>query len=477
MNQSKLQTLIILALCVAAFGVDTKSSKINAQKSRGFEPVTEQISLSIRGLNSTDILADSDSDTDTDTVTQNYFVEVFESSEDAFDLTYHSVTFVPTQDGVSYTAEVQLIPQLPADPTKGINLGLGDDTFSFVKLGASELVSLYGVSFNGFYVGSNGYITFTEGDQDYTESLEDQFDTLRISGLFHDFNPSAGGQVNWQQLPDRVVVNWLNVPEYGTNNSSTFQIILFFDGKIQISWSSVEDMWGIVGLSDGLGVPPDFQETDFSELSQPPVPPITDDYLTEQFTPVENPFDLDFKSVMFFPTANGASYSGYLEDISDLPTYPFDGTYLKLRDDNFVWVRLSSQSRVRIFNQSFSSFFVGSNGYITFTQPDNTFIETLADHFDTLRISGLFTDLTLSYTGVATAKQLFDRVAISWLGVPEFENTAPNTFQIEMFYDGRIRISWLDIGSRSNIVGLSNGLGLPPDFVQTDFSVEYSAKP
>jgi hypothetical protein len=43
-----------------------------------------------------------------------------------------------------------------------------------------------------------------------------------------------------------------------------------------------------------------------------------------------------------------------------------------------------------------------------------------------------------------------------------------------MFYDGRIRISWLEIGSENNIVGLSDGLGLSPDFKETDFSVRYA---
>jgi hypothetical protein len=41
---------------------------------------------------------------------------------------------------------------------------------------------------------------------------------------------------------------------------------MYFDGKIQISWLTIEADTGIVGLSDGLGVPEDFEEVDFSEL-------------------------------------------------------------------------------------------------------------------------------------------------------------------------------------------------------------------
>jgi hypothetical protein len=402
-------------------------------------------------------------------------VEQFTSEADAFDLQFMSITFEPVGDGTSYTAQIQQITQLPTEPSGGTNLGLGDDDFAFVKLASPAMVSIYGNSFSGFYVGSNGYITFTEGDQEYSESIENQFNTLRVSGFFHDLNPSAGGKVSWKQLDDHAAVTWQNVPEYGTNNSNTFQIELFFDGRIRLSWLEVDAESGIVGLSNGEGVPPDFEETDFSEISTtPPPPPEVSDYLAEEFIINDHPFDLQNTSVTFTPAANGASYTGSLHDITELPTDPSIGTKLPLGDDNYVLVGLSNQAQVRIFNQSFPAFFVGANGYITFTRGDTDFSPTLAKHFDTLRISGLYCDLTAAYTGTISSAQLSNRVAVTWLNVPEFSNTAPNTFQIEMFYDGRVRLSWLEIGSRSNIVGLSNGLGLPPDFVETDFSVQYA---
>jgi hypothetical protein len=88
---------------------------------------------------------------------------------------------------------------------------------------------------------------------------------MRISGLFNDLNPSGDGLVSWKQLADRVVVTWENVLEYGSNNSNTFQIEMYFDGRIQLSWLGIGAENGIVGLSDGLGVPEEFEETDFSE--------------------------------------------------------------------------------------------------------------------------------------------------------------------------------------------------------------------
>jgi len=402
----------------------------------------------------------------------DYPVEQFTSGADAFDLENTSILFTPNASGSGYSGEVETISQLHTNPSGGTNLNLGDDDSAFVKLAGSATVSIYGSEFTGFYVGSNGYITFTEGDQDYSESLAEHFDTLRVSGLFRDLNPTAGGQVSWRQLSTHAAITWQNVREYGSNSPNTFQIELAYDGRIRLSWLGMAAQSGIVGLSDGAGLPPDFQETDLSELSGTTPPPI-DDFLTEQFAANADPFDLEYTSVTFTPTADGTSYTGSQQSITSLPTNPAGGTNLGLRDDIWVRVGFSNQARVRIFNQSFSSIYVGSNGYITFTQGDTDPSESLEEHFETLRISGLYTDLIATHSGRVTGKQLSNRVAITWEDVPEFSNTAPNTFQIEMYYDGRIRLSWLEIGSPSNIVGLSDGQGLPPDFEETDFSVQY----
>ncbi|MHC4323917.1 MAG: hypothetical protein ACYSUX_06560 [Planctomycetota bacterium] len=408
-------------------------------------------------------------------IVDNFLTEQFEGDGDNFDLMNQSITFVPTPDNESYIPEIQQILQLPTDPAGGNNLELSDDDSVFVKLSRLTTVSIYGFNFNSFFVGSNGYITFTQGDQEYADTLPNHFDLLRISGLFRDLNPSNGGQISWKYIKDGVAVTWEQVPEYSSNNSNTFQIELFNDGRIRMSWLGIDSEGGIVGLSDGAGVPPDFQEIDFSELPKGPLPPppLVDDFLTEEFT-VDDIFDLQYSSVMFTPTSDGASYTGLLQDIEQLPTNPVGGINLRLGDDNFVLVGLSNQARVKIFNQSFRRFYVGVNGYITFTTGDTDFSQTLEEHFEILRISGLYYDLTASYEGKVTAKQLSNRVAVTWEQLPGFSNTSPNTFQIEMFYDGRIRLSWLEIGSPESIVGLSNGLGLSLDFEETDFSVDYA---
>jgi hypothetical protein len=218
---------------------------------------------------------DSFGQMDTDEVIVNvvtefrqYLTEHFTGVLDPFDLSFKSIMFTPAADGGSYTACIRQISQLPTSPAGGIELALDDDSFEFVGLGDQKSVSIFGSSFTGFYVGSNGYIVFSEGDEELFESLSSHFDTKRISVLFSDLDPSAGGMVSFLQLPDRVAVTWENIPEYGSTNSNTFQVEMYFDGRIQLSWLGVDASEGLVGLSQGLGVPIDYQDTDFSESPQ-----------------------------------------------------------------------------------------------------------------------------------------------------------------------------------------------------------------
>ena len=129
-------------------------------------------------------------------------------------------------------------------------------------------MSIYDSNFSTFYIGSNGYITFTEGFIDYNESFADHFDTMQISALFDDLSPNQGGTISWKQMSDRAVITWEEVPDYNTGNLNTFQVEMYFDGQIRMAWLSVDEVQdGLVGLSQGLGVPDDFQETD---ITKPP---------------------------------------------------------------------------------------------------------------------------------------------------------------------------------------------------------------
>ncbi|MFH1748307.1 MAG: C25 family cysteine peptidase [Planctomycetota bacterium] len=193
----------------------------------------------------------------------DYFTEEFLVGYD-FDLDYMSLTIVP--DGTIDYYEVcgDPITELPTDPTGGTPLNLSDDSYEYVF--PMQEVSLYGTSYAWFYVNSNGHLTFIDGDNNPDETPTRHFSAPRVSGVYDDLDPSSGGAVSYVETGDRVAVTFLDVPEYETTNTNTFQIELFFDGTIRLSWLNVDSVDSMVGLSEGIGVPADFLDSDLSEV-------------------------------------------------------------------------------------------------------------------------------------------------------------------------------------------------------------------
>lgn len=189
------------------------------------------------------------------------FTELFDGESDLDNL---SILFTLGDPNGFYAACAAPITSLPIDPAGGTPLTLSDDDYAIALLSDGATVSLYGASYSRFYIGSNGYITFVSGDDEYLASLENHFDAPRISGLFDDLNPTMGGAITWQQLSNRAVVTWSNVPEWGESNSNTFQVEMYFNGHIRLSYLSVGATGGLAGLSAGNGVDPEFYETDLS---------------------------------------------------------------------------------------------------------------------------------------------------------------------------------------------------------------------
>ena len=156
------------------------------------------------------------------------------------------------------------VTAFPTDPTGGTALILTDDSYAPVNLTGGKSVSLYGTSRTNLFVGSNGYITFDSGDSEYRGTYTYHFGKPRVSGFFADYNPGSGGTISVRQLDDRLAATWQNVPEYDTTNSNNFQVELFFDGVIRITWLRIDIPAGVAGLSQGLGVPAGFAASDLS---------------------------------------------------------------------------------------------------------------------------------------------------------------------------------------------------------------------
>jgi hypothetical protein len=199
------------------------------------------------------------------------------------------------------------------------------------------------------------------------------------------------------------------------------------------------------------------------------------DFYTESFESGGN--DLDYLSLIFVPNGSYDFYDGCVEEIDELPTDPSGSTNIYLSDDDYEQVSLSGGHTVSIYGQNYSSFYVGSNGYVTFGSGDSEYNESVADHFAIPRVSALFDDLNPSSGGTVSWKQLDDRAVVTFQNVPEWGVATTNTFQVELFFNGEITINYLAIAANDGLAGLSAGNGVDPDFYPTDLSAMGSCGP
>lgn len=179
--------------------------------------------------------------------------------------------------------------------------------------------------------------------------------------------------------------------------------------------------------------------------------------------------ELDYQMFTFTPDGSPNFYRLCRDIVTAFPTDPAGGSILELGDDDFMSVGLSAGAQVSLFGgDGHSTFHVGSNGYITFDAGDSDASDSIFDHFDTPRISGLFDDLAPDQNGVISYKQLEDRVAVTFEDVTEYNPISTNNFQIEMFFNGTIRITYLEVGATDGIAGLSDGNSIPENFYVSD---------
>ncbi|MBN2843567.1 MAG: hypothetical protein JXM68_10775 [Sedimentisphaerales bacterium] len=201
----------------------------------------------------------------------NYFTERFLPG--ACDLSGVSISFVPDGSDNYYFACRSHIDTLPIDPQSGtavfdLSQGSNDERMETVYLANGKSISLYGQLWSVLHICSNGYIAFDSTKINYNFDLYEHFSRPHISMYYSDLNPPLGDSVTWQQLEDQVVVTFAGVPEFGTSVLRTFQVQMFYDGMIVLSWLNVsgnsKDVG--VGLSAGGGMPSMFVASDFTDM-------------------------------------------------------------------------------------------------------------------------------------------------------------------------------------------------------------------
>ncbi len=186
------------------------------------------------------------------------------------------VTITDISSGVVWTREMTLnvrdeyyltrdpAVEFPVDPDGGTVLDLADDSFAEITLADGATITFFGKTYRSVFVGSNGYVTFGAGDWSSVGDAERHFALPRLSALFADLDPAAGGTISWKQLPDRLAVTFESVPEHGGGATNSFQFQLFFDGPVAVTVLDAPTEAGVTGISEGGGMADGFMSSDLS---------------------------------------------------------------------------------------------------------------------------------------------------------------------------------------------------------------------
>gem|GEM_PF-5970547 len=156
----------------------------------------------------------------------------------------------------------------PTNPAGGQALNLSDDSFVEIPLSGGVAIPFHGLLYSSVYVGSNGYVTFGRGDWRPAGDAEHHFSLQRLSAVSTDLDPSAGGSVTWKQLPDHLAITFENVPVHGRSELNSFQFQLFFTGRLALSIVKAEAPSSVIGISNGLGLPEDYSNSDYSSYPE-----------------------------------------------------------------------------------------------------------------------------------------------------------------------------------------------------------------
>ena len=191
------------------------------------------------------------------------------------------------------------------------------------------------------------------------------------------------------------------------------------------------------------------------------------DYFTRRLS--EKDPGPSYQTLTFTPDGSESFYSPCVEEARSFPTDPSAGTVLDFDSGASPKISLTDGAKVSLYGSNYHSIYISPNGYITFTQAVSEFGDSLSAHFAAPRISMLFGELDASFEGLVSWLQLQDRVAVTFENVVDFFGFTPNSFQAELFFDGRIRLTYLELGATDGVIGLSRGVGIPPAFFDSDF--------
>jgi hypothetical protein len=139
----------------------------------------------------------------------------------------------------------------------GTTIGPADDS-NFGPYNLGFTFPYYGNDFTTVRVCTNGFLSFTSTSNSLSnQGIPNTNEPNNMLALFwDDLNPNAGGSLKYyvDNANNRFIVQWTNVPIYGTGNLQTCQAILHANGRILFQYLTVTSPTGCtVGIENGAG--------------------------------------------------------------------------------------------------------------------------------------------------------------------------------------------------------------------------------
>lgn len=198
-------------------------------------------------------------------------------SPSKFDLKKRSLVFTPDGEGYRITgAGIEFNDNLGSkiDSFLGIDNQLldgADNGYRDIHLLGAQF-PFYGTSYDTIFIGTNGYITFNQGDTSGRVSAASLATGLpRIAPLWADLNATKKGDIYYNRLDNRHVITWNSIAEASSGGANTFQAVLYDDGRIAFVYKKIKAKASLVGISPGNSELP-LQAVD---LSKPPAETVT----------------------------------------------------------------------------------------------------------------------------------------------------------------------------------------------------------
>jgi hypothetical protein len=116
-------------------------------------------------------------------------------------------------------------------------LNLGDDNTRNVSLGFE--FEYWGQTFTDAWVSSNGFVSFQSGAHLCCNGQPIEMAQRNTIYAYWSDLISYTGNPYYRRDNGSILFGWYGVNEYGANNSSTFEIGLFADGKIQLNYGNL----------------------------------------------------------------------------------------------------------------------------------------------------------------------------------------------------------------------------------------------